>query len=400
MAEIEKLFGKEEKRGPRGAWGGGSGGPGATTARDGTTAPSKDRLYLIDGKRAQNVTIALSQFKSIAPYEDLIRAVCSLDSLGGKLSTDHLENLRSMIPVESEVKNKEVMKPSEHPAEVFLRTAVEYFPDLPMRLDCFITCSHFGANATEGLKSARKVIEACNEVISSDKLARVLQKMLAVGNIMNQGTFRGNATGFTVDSLLRMINMKGADKKTSVLDYVVKSLYDRGEERVLIVADDLAIVEECMRTSGKDIARTLTEILDTYAKLKEECERIRHKRMNGEANSPLPKRSGGPDDTDNSPKDEMTSTSALFVHRMDDQLKSFKDLADEVGRLRGIMTRKVTELAEYFGEDEADCDTTSIFTVLQQFRRALKDSKASIERKQKSAQRAEQFGKSRRSSMA
>ena len=76
----------------------------------------------------------------------------------------------------------------------------------------------------------------------------------------------------------------------------------------------------------------------------------------------------------------MTSTSALFVHRMDDQLKSFKDLADGVGRLRGIMTRKVTELAEYFGEDEADCDTTSIFTVLQQFRRALKDSKASIER--------------------
>ena len=57
---------------------------------------------------------------------------------------------------------------------------------------------------------------------------------------------------------------------------------------MLIVADDLAIVEECMRTSGKDIARTLTEILDTYAKLKEECERIRHKRMNGEANSPHP----------------------------------------------------------------------------------------------------------------
>jgi hypothetical protein len=283
---------------------------------------------------------------------------------------------------------------------VFLRTAIQYVPDLPLRLDCFITCSHFGANASSGVKSARKVIEACNEVISSDKLARVLQKMLAVGNIMNQGTFRGNATGFTVDSLVRMINMKGADKKTSVLDYVVKSLYDRGEERVLVVADDLAIVEECMRVSGKDIARELTELLDTYATLEKERSRIKEKRANGEAHSPLPKHAGGSDDAANSPKGQMTSTSALFVQKMDAQLSTFKGLADEVGRLRSIMSKKVTELAEYFGEDETDCDTTSIFSVLQQFRRALKDSKASIERKQKAAQREDQSQRSRRSSMA
>ena len=60
------------------------------------------------------------------------------------------------------------------------------------------------------------MVDACNEIISSDKLARVLQKMLAVGNVMNQGTYRGNATGFTLDSLLNMIKMKGADKKTTV----------------------------------------------------------------------------------------------------------------------------------------------------------------------------------------
>merc|ERR1712196_563318 len=144
-----------------------------------------------------------------------------------------------------------------------------------------------------------------------------------------------------------------------------------------------------MRMSGKEIARSLTEILDTYATLKKGSERIKEKRENGEVHSPLPKRSDGSNHADNDPKGEMTSTSALFVHRMDEQLSSFKDLSDEVERLRGIMTRKVTELAEYFGEDEADCDTTSIFAVLQQFRRALKDSKAAMERKQKATQREE-----------
>jgi hypothetical protein len=46
-------------------------------------------------------------------------------------------------------------------------------------------------------------------VISSDSLARILQKMLTVGNLMNEGTYRGQASGFTLDSLLKMVHTKG-----------------------------------------------------------------------------------------------------------------------------------------------------------------------------------------------
>ncbi len=47
------------------------------------------------------------------------------------------------------------------------------------------------------------------QVVSSDRLARILQKMLTVGNLMNEGTHNGGATGFTLDSLLKMVNTKG-----------------------------------------------------------------------------------------------------------------------------------------------------------------------------------------------
>ena len=47
------------------------------------------------------------------------------------------------------------------------------------------------------------------QVISSDSLARILQKMLTVGNLMNEGTYRGQASGFTLDSLLKMVHTKG-----------------------------------------------------------------------------------------------------------------------------------------------------------------------------------------------
>lgn len=47
------------------------------------------------------------------------------------------------------------------------------------------------------------------QIISSDNLARVLQKMLTVGNLMNEGTYRGHASGFSLDSLLKMVHTKG-----------------------------------------------------------------------------------------------------------------------------------------------------------------------------------------------
>jgi hypothetical protein len=33
--------------------------------------------------------------------------------------------------------------------------------------------------------------------------------MLTVGNLMNEGTYRGQASGFSLDSLLKMVHTKG-----------------------------------------------------------------------------------------------------------------------------------------------------------------------------------------------
>lgn len=81
--------------------------------------------------------------------------------------------------------------------------------------------------------------------MQSDKLAMVLQKMLAVGNVMNQGTRQGDAAGFTVDSLLKLINTKGVDRKTTVLDYVVRLIYDSGDRALLAVVGNVSFTCIC-----------------------------------------------------------------------------------------------------------------------------------------------------------
>jgi len=231
LEELAKLFGAAQAKGGAGpggrasgeAWGaGGAGsgsGAGAGGARRGSAAgpDAKDeaakksmQLHALDGKRAQNVVIGLAQYKSITQdMFALLRAVCSLDSMGGRVSADHLENLQPLLPTGPEIKRLADLAGSTHPAEVFIRTAASFYPELPRRLQCFLTCSTFRASAAAAGDKARLLVSACKEVISSDKLARLLQKMLAVGNVMNQGTYRGQASGFTVDSLLKMIQTKG-----------------------------------------------------------------------------------------------------------------------------------------------------------------------------------------------
>lgn len=81
---------------------------------------------------------------------------------------------------------------------------------------------------------ANLVDRAAKQLMNSEGLANVLRQMLVIGilacfarkllrftqltlgNIMNEGTRQGNASGITLNSLLKLTNTKGADKKTTV----------------------------------------------------------------------------------------------------------------------------------------------------------------------------------------
>ena len=175
----------------------------------------------------------------------------------------------------------------------------------------------------------------------------------------------------------------GADKKTSVLDYVVKSLYDRGEEKVLIVADDLAIVESAAPLSSTDLVKEMHDLQNLYDQLQNESLRIKQKQEKGEALSPK----GGSTTPVNSPRAVMSS-SAQFVAKLDERLHEFESTMGEVNKVKKLMERKSKEIIEYFAEDVNDCDTSNIFKVLTQFRNALTLSKEGLERRERSLQRA------------
>ena len=57
-----------------------------------------------------------------------------------------------------------------NPAEVFFNIAIAYYPELLLRLDCFVVCLSFAETSDTLISKMSSIIEACNEVLFAMKL--------------------------------------------------------------------------------------------------------------------------------------------------------------------------------------------------------------------------------------
>jgi hypothetical protein len=53
---------------------------------------------------------------------------------------------------------------------------------------------------------------------------KILEAVLRTGNRMNVGTDRGDAQAFKLDTLLKLVDIKGTDRKTTLLHFVVQEI--------------------------------------------------------------------------------------------------------------------------------------------------------------------------------
>lgn len=65
---------------------------------------------------------------------------------------------------------------------------------------------------------------ACNDLRESRLFLKLLEAVLKTGNRMNDGTYRGGAQAFRLDTLLKLSDVKGTDGKTTLLHFVVQEI--------------------------------------------------------------------------------------------------------------------------------------------------------------------------------
>jgi hypothetical protein len=150
------------------------------------------------------------------------------------------------------------------PAEKYMMVMAECL-DAQKRIKCILFRQQFRPRKEE-LKSAILRLEGvCDDVKLSLKLKKVLQTILKVGNQLNDGE---DHMGFTVDSLLKLQSQKAFDKKTSILQYVVR-LVSRNDEACLHFPEDLVHLTESERLSIDQVMAEMSQLSASYIACKD-----------------------------------------------------------------------------------------------------------------------------------
>ena len=206
----------------------------STNARSADGKPKV--ISLIDPKRSLNISIQLAGIRM--PFKQIKRALLQMDD--ETLKVDQLNILALAVPT-----TEEISLLRGYPGDkAQLATVEQYFLQvMPIpRLGARIAALVFKGTAESNLRKVTEEYElvaaAALELKGCARFVTVLEGILAVGNHLNGGTYRGQARGFRLETLLRLTDVKAVDRKTSLLHFVAKELKKSAPE-VEFLADEL-----------------------------------------------------------------------------------------------------------------------------------------------------------------
>lgn len=221
-------------------------------------------------------------------------------------------------------------------------------------------------------------LQAASEELRKSKMfLKLLEAVLKAGNRMNVGTNRGDAHAFKLDTLLKLVDVKGTDGKTTLLHFVVQEI-SRPEGSRLAGAIQSPTIDINQQSSLQDeiefqklglqvvsgLSGELTNVKKAAAmdadvlsnevtKLAKGIDKIREvSKLNGEAAAV-----------------ETISTTQKFSESMNEFLKKAEAEIGKIEEGERVAISLVTEITKYFHGDSAkeEAHRIRIFTVVRDF---------------------------------
>ena len=238
----------------------------AEDAKPAEAAKKVQKISFLSKERNQAVDIILGKLK--LSNSAIVEALLSGDL--ALLSEGPLSSLRAAIPDDAEYSSV-----SGYEGEVdmlavpdrYFYTLIKEVPGYKFRIEGMLfTYSH--KELIGSLKSKVEMVENVIEQLKSNKkLMSVLETILAAGNYLNGTSNRGGAFGFTVDSLAKVIDMRGQDGKTTLLDYLVM-FFDSSQSEVLDLKQEFADIDYVSKLPLPQLTTELNESNSKFNLLK------------------------------------------------------------------------------------------------------------------------------------
>jgi hypothetical protein len=313
-------------------------------------------VTVLEMKRSQNISIMLSRLSNMS-FEEIKQAIINMDN--EKIPLETLQMMVQYIPQPEEIEAlREVAK------EPNLGKAERYFlaiMDIPM-LEAKLTAWEFQRSFEQKLEviyGSLCVLEAAfKEIRNSKKLVKVLEYVLAVGNYINGNTPRGQAFGFKLNSLPKILEVRSAvDEKSTLMHWIAQEL-ETNQPDIANLGDDFPTIELATRENLSLLTADLNKLKGGFS------------RIDGIIKNP---------NVDGKYKDSVTKFLSSAQQRFESAQKKLEQLQKEFA-----------EILAYFGEDKMESDEFFgfIFNFVFNFEKAKKDNarRKALAEKQKQAE--------------
>ncbi|KAK5773138.1 hypothetical protein PVK06_049443 [Gossypium arboreum] len=201
-------------------------------------------------------------------------------------------------------------------------------------------------------------IQFRSQIRNSVKLKRIMQTILSLGNALNQGTARGSAIGFKLDSLLKLTDTRARNNKMTLMHYLCKVLADKLPV-VLDFSKDVSSLEPAAKIQLKFLAEEMQAISKGLEKVVQEL-------SSSENDGPV--------------SDSFREKLKEFLCFAEAEVRSLASLYSGVGR-------NVDALILYFGEDPARCSfeqvTSTLLNFVRMFNKAHDENCKQLEQEMK-----------------
>ncbi|KAM9265034.1 formin-like protein 3 [Morus bassanus] len=239
-------------------------------AKNKASQKAASKVTLLEANRAKNLAITLR--KAGRSTEEICRAIHTFDLV--TLPVDFVECLMRFLPTEAEVKALRQYERERKPLEELAdedRFMLQFskVERLPQRMAIMAFLGNFAENLQMLTPQLNAIIAASASVKSSQKLKRMLEIILALGNYMNSSK-RGAVYGFKLQSLDLLLDTKSTDRKMTLLHFIALTVREKYPE-LATFWQELHFVEKAAAVSLENVLLDVKELGRGMELLRREC---------------------------------------------------------------------------------------------------------------------------------
>ncbi|CAI9725766.1 Hypothetical predicted protein [Octopus vulgaris] len=231
-------------------------------------------ITLIDPKKSMNLNIFLKQFRrSNKEIVDLIRKADSRT-----FGVEKLKGLIKLLPQPDEIdliSNFDGNVDKLGNAEKFFQLLIQ-LPDFRCRLEAMLLVGDFSSQLALIRPNIQLLLQICTKLTNNVALKKFLRYVLQAGNFLNKGTTSGNAVGFRISSLNKLVMTRSNVARISLLHYIVEEC-EKEDKTTLRFVDDL------LEPLQKSTRFNLENIKSEFKQLKNNVIRVRNQLNKAEA---------------------------------------------------------------------------------------------------------------------